>query len=482
MLSRDIHRRGMIIRILLFTIISFVFVSLIAFGESPFYGPTGCDGAVYKIMALGWMDGLIPYSHLFDNKGPYIYLIDMVGLWISPRYGIYFLEILNLTTALMISYSIGTLLSRKEKIVWIGILFVLAVSSRQYFEGNLTESWSLNFMMLPLYKYLKGEWEGGKGLWIMSLLLGGCFGIIAMMRINNGGVPASIGIVMFYRFIHDGHYKHALKLIIGVLLGVLATMTPVLAWFYCNDSLKDLWFAVFEVNMRYSQSELCWRQVLNSMVVFAPLWIFLPVAMKQTWHIDIKVFYIVALAINSVLFIPTMGFQHYFLVLYPLYLIIGIGLLNLYWGYKSAIAMAVLWLTCPGYYENKRMLRDFEYIDRTYSKDAPSLVKSATMMVKRHVPAKEYGDIFPMELGVEIGVWPELGIAPRSKYFSFEHLAVGPIQEGILKARSTNRSKWILCSKNIFRERKDWSRPKFLLERYEAVDSTTDVILFRRLQ
>ena len=43
---------------------------------SPYYEiPVSCDPIIYHLMGRGMMEGLMPYRDLFDQKGPFIFLI-----------------------------------------------------------------------------------------------------------------------------------------------------------------------------------------------------------------------------------------------------------------------------------------------------------------------------------------------------------------------------------------------------------------------
>ena len=93
-------------------IIAFVF--LILCSKASFLYPfNGWDdfNSFYTV-GSGWANGLIPYKDLFEQKGPFLYLIFMIGYLISPYkfIGVFLLEVFFLTLTLYFSSKIIYLL------------------------------------------------------------------------------------------------------------------------------------------------------------------------------------------------------------------------------------------------------------------------------------------------------------------------------------------------------------------------------------
>ena len=59
------------------------------------------DVNCFVTVARGWMNGLLPYRDLMEQKGPLIYLIHAIGLVFSPGnyHGLFLLEVINQAAA-----------------------------------------------------------------------------------------------------------------------------------------------------------------------------------------------------------------------------------------------------------------------------------------------------------------------------------------------------------------------------------------------
>ena len=54
------------------------------FLSNPYLNTAGTDSSIFLYVARILNNGLVPYLHVFDHKGPLIYFIDALGWLISP--------------------------------------------------------------------------------------------------------------------------------------------------------------------------------------------------------------------------------------------------------------------------------------------------------------------------------------------------------------------------------------------------------------
>lgn len=57
------------------------------------------DSAIFFMSGKAWANGLVPYVDFSDSKGPLLWLIEMVGYWISPTdyHGVWILSVVMMT-------------------------------------------------------------------------------------------------------------------------------------------------------------------------------------------------------------------------------------------------------------------------------------------------------------------------------------------------------------------------------------------------
>ena len=84
-----------------FPALAFALLLCFSYSTSPLYQYMGFDSAIFKTIGLGILQGKLPYTDLFDHKGPVIFYIDALGQWLIPgKAGIFLLQILSLSLAL----------------------------------------------------------------------------------------------------------------------------------------------------------------------------------------------------------------------------------------------------------------------------------------------------------------------------------------------------------------------------------------------
>ena len=70
-------------RTICWLLISSIFLLLFSSYASPLNNYYWGDAAIFRTLGLGWLNGKVIFKDLFDQKGPYLYLFQMIGLAIS---------------------------------------------------------------------------------------------------------------------------------------------------------------------------------------------------------------------------------------------------------------------------------------------------------------------------------------------------------------------------------------------------------------
>ena len=97
----------------------FLFASLGAFvvclltetALSPLYsvltfGYTNVDSSFYLVSAKVWLQGGVPYHDFYDHKGLFHLCINVLGIWLGGRYGVWLLAILASVFNLFVLFSL----------------------------------------------------------------------------------------------------------------------------------------------------------------------------------------------------------------------------------------------------------------------------------------------------------------------------------------------------------------------------------------
>jgi len=208
------------------------------------------DSGIYIYAAQKILDGQLMYKDVIDIKGPFLYFIDAVALFIFNRHfiGIWIFEVFSLFASSIIMYKTARFFAGKIPsllAVVTGMLFFVICLAR----GNMTEEWSLPYISAALYifvDYLKNN----KPLSIIRLfILSLTFVLTFMLRANLVAMWAGFGIILLIKWIVERKYKELIRSLAIILLFVLLCVLPFFLYFYCKGTLPDAIYWVFKFNM-----------------------------------------------------------------------------------------------------------------------------------------------------------------------------------------------------------------------------------------
>lgn len=318
-------------------VIAFLFVCFFSTTTSILYDNHSFwngDSGIFKEMGICLLQGGTPYVDLFDHKGPVLWFIQAFGIWISSKWGLMFLQSIFLCSTLIVWYYSTLFLTEKQPssiiISILGLFFLLAF----YERGNLCEEWSLPFISLPIYLYIK-RWKKVKNKKTPiynhadTFILGLCVGILAMIRLNNTAPLIGFALWHFTRCIQQKEYKR-MWTDIALIIGGMAIIFVLCSLFYL---IKSGWSGVYEMiygtfifNFIYinDTGNLPWDTYLKNYIpsVGCLFITFICLINKKT---SINVIIPILLSyIITLLSIGRFGFVHYIIIFIPL-IVLTIG-------------------------------------------------------------------------------------------------------------------------------------------------------------
>lgn len=330
-------------------VLALVFVLLFSCTTSPMYEHYPFwfhgDSGIFQEMGVCLVQGGTPYVDLFDHKGPILWFIQALGIWISPKWGLMALQTIFLFFLLLLWHKSTLLLTKKQipsiVIPLIGFLFLIAF----YERGNLCEEWSLPFISLPIYLYLNRSEEkhySKQTIYkhIDAFTIGLCVGIIAMIRLNNTAPIVGFVLWHFVRCIQQKEYR---RMWMDVAL-IICGMTIVFVLCTTFYLIKAGWSGVYEMiygtfifnflyinDVRSSSLSSYFKNYVNPIGCLI-ISVFCFIHKKKS--IDISVPIILSFVVTF-LAIGHFGFVHYLIIFIPI-LILSIGLIvytRTYWTY-----------------------------------------------------------------------------------------------------------------------------------------------------
>lgn len=286
----------------------------------------GYDAAVFNLVGKAWGAGMTPYSACFENKGPLIFFVYMVGNKIDATWGVFAIQAIAVYASLIFSYKIGKLLTNIPK----GILASLATLI--YYagvmdEGALTEDFNLPFLMISTYliiKYLNSVEEKSEHPYKVAIVHGITIGASLLLRVTNCiaicGFLACVGVYLAV----NKKYINLFKNIVAGLVGFGLIVTPFVIYFYAKGALADLAYGTILFNMEYAAEAV--SHTLNEWktigVYLVPVLICILLAFEQKMMTRVTI--LVGAIAATVLMMRSYLYPHYYIILLP-FVPIGIG-------------------------------------------------------------------------------------------------------------------------------------------------------------
>lgn len=308
------------IRLIVMLIMAAVSVLFLAQDSSPLYKDAGYDYDMFVMGGEFVRRGFTLYVDYFDNKGPYLFFINALGLSLVPgKWGIYILEVANWTVVFALLYQLGKALNVTNRANWLAISASLLVMIVNMGGGDTVEGWSLPWVLLPLVLATRFTTSGRKhhNPW-WSYLYGLSFGIVSMLRINNGAVILGIGIALSLYVIRIGEWRQLLINISSAIAGVLSGIMPGLIYALSTHSLPDMYYAIFYYAFRYKDPAgwFGYRALVHNFIALLPCLLLTLVA----WKGERRLFTLM-MSISAVTFLTFISgnyYYHYFLMVIPI--------------------------------------------------------------------------------------------------------------------------------------------------------------------
>ncbi|MBO4939051.1 MAG: hypothetical protein J6C98_08670 [Oscillospiraceae bacterium] len=256
------NKRGLLLRLPVLAAVAAVFLLFFSVSTSPLTNEYGGDSAFFMLVGQGMTKGMLPYRDFFDMKGPYLFLVEYIGQLICyGRTGAFLMQWVHLTACLWIADGIFamTLGRRRASFLWELALMIpwLAVAAVTFEGGNLTEEYSLPWLMLAVYfalRYLRaseasGDWKHQP--WI-GFYYGFVFGYLALIRVTNAALIGAVILTISAGLLVKKEFKNLFVNGLMFIFGCAAAFAPMCVYYAGQGLLEEMLSQVFGFGVRYS--------------------------------------------------------------------------------------------------------------------------------------------------------------------------------------------------------------------------------------
>lgn len=212
----------------------------------------------FYTIGSGWANGLIPYKDLFEQKGPFLYFIFLLGYLISPGkfMGMFIIEVIFFGLVLYISSKIIDMFIDCKKypmgkyliLLLYGILMTTSIS---FVEGGSCEEFNLLFTTITIYyiaKYIKNS-DLCNMKYKDLIICGLCCGLSIMIKYTTIGLWFIMMAYICIKLIFSKKYKDAILKGLTFIIAMIIPICLFIVYFYVNDSLIDFIDSYFYINI-----------------------------------------------------------------------------------------------------------------------------------------------------------------------------------------------------------------------------------------
>lgn len=330
--------REQLIAALAFALLAVCFVLLASDTTSPLFATVpyrivSADSPTFIVIGRYWLtEGALPYTELFDQKGPIPFLLNGLGWLLSgSANGICVVQSLFLFACLLLLYR-----SCRERFSPRGAVGILAFFFLElvllYGLGNTVEEYNLPVMALCLWgfvRYLHGLYEQGRVEhapgWAFVYGLGMAF---FLLNRPSDAAPVGIGVLCIgIGLLRRGAGRNLGQNLLAGLAGLAALILPFVLYFAAHGALADFWYGAIGFNLVYAANdtafwltETTWKSAVKLGFYCLPLLGSLVTALlaarKKQW---LRTALWAGIGVYGLLFYTlSRGYPHYLITFLPL--------------------------------------------------------------------------------------------------------------------------------------------------------------------
>lgn len=482
---------------------AFIIVLIASATTSPLYPYyKGWDSGMYQLIGKEWGRGHIPYTELFDQKGPVIFFINMLGYTIAGnKYGVFCIQVLSMFfTEFVVFELFSKLFSPRNSLIISNALLLPFICSYEF--GNLCEEYVNPLILLSLCGYVAWLEEKNKGSKehkpLYAFIYGITFGFSMMTRLTNS---IAICVIVFFICIYllankkfNNFFANALAFICGAALLIL----PFTVYFALKGSSYDFWYGTIIYNFAYASASSgsvmtiirgAGRQIGSYALIMLGI-----IFMCDKKYFDGSV-YIAIGAATEFLLANINNFGHYAMITYPYFVIAVYELTKLYMhsekgqGFQSVkkrvtglVLLAVLLITVV--FTSKELIKLYRHHEKFASGTSAETIKYDQLIeFVENIPAEDRNSV--IGYGTNPCFYLDMGITPVNRFFTFQDWMASysdNYTELLFQEYEINKPKWIVLVKNgdvVIQKILDTFYSVVMTEPVEYSNGTEELILYK---
>lgn len=392
------------------------------------------DANAFFTVGKGMFHGIVPYKDIFEQKGPFLYLIYGLASLLSYTsfLGVFAFEVLFWTISLFFFYKLLKIfVSTKTSLIVIPIFTTIICTSFAFTHGGSCEEFMLPFFMITLYYFFK-HFKVRKLNKKEMLINGVVAGLVLLSKYTLLGFWIGFTFAIFVDYIIEKDYKKAILYPLVLLGGMFIPFSLFLVYFGINNAIGDFLKNYFLVNItsygesvgifkKFGMIFLGFNKSLSHNIVAYILYVILLITI---WKFNIpkrsKILFLITLFIS--IFFVYFGLKFYryytlfvlFFISVPLVIIFEfldrlITKLNKKHFSAIQVIVLIICLICSNYFANFKEFREVKESELFQYKYADIMKKdkNATLVNMGHL---------------DCGLYTTSGILPTTYFFEAQNI------------------------------------------------------------
>lgn len=441
------------------------------------------DANAFFTVGKSMMNGVIPYKDLFEQKGPFLYLIYGIGYLFTHKsfHGVFILEVFSFSIFMYYIYKIIKLyLDEKYSLVILPIMAYIITTSTAFAHGGSCEEFAFPYMAISLYYFIKHFKISP--LTNKEIIINGVMaGIILMMKYTMLGLWIGFGLFMFIDYLRKKKIKDGILFCLKFLLGMAIPFIIGVIYFIIVGGLKDFIKDYFIINITlYSNNTSILARIIGMIKGLFQLLklngkiVLLLVALYPIFVLCIKgKDYYLKISLIGIMFLTTFfitwGLVFYIYYILPLFIFILIsliGIISIISKYIDKIldkkifiiiSMIIMILSLGLCYTRANYK---EY--KSYKKDHYFQYKYAEYINKYKNPTL-------LNMGsLDAGLYTTTGIIPNTRFFEVQNIEYDRFKDNLDEMKKNVENKDVKFI--LYYRRADFEEvPEYIYNNYELV-------------
>ncbi len=412
-------------------------------------------------MGREWLGGLTPYKDLWDQKGPAIFLVNLLGFMLTGnKYGVLIIQILFATISAFFIYKI---LRRSMGEIWsvIGASLGIIVFSCNYEGGNLLEEYINPFLIICMYFIT--DWIHKKSKEkpdhnpLCALFYGITFGLCVMSRVTNSiAVCIAILFIIIYLCANKA-WMNLLQNAIAFILGTAMAIVPFMIYFAIKGCTYDFWYGTILFNVSYAtQSKTSLVTYIKSaprqIGSYALIATGLVCALRKRYYDGLMY---MALGIGTQLLLKNiLKYDHYSMITFCLLVAAVYELAYLYGQENGAIKkIGIIVLSGTLLITSYRTGKEIIKMSRKYDAYSVNSSKEAIAQYRQlidfasQIPVDERGSV--VAYNINSTFYLDMDISPACRFYAYQDWQAGfsdSFKEMLNEEFESKKPMWILTS------------------------------------